>query len=161
MGSTSSGIEIYVQGVNVDSEGAEKAFMATGVAEKTRVEFEKVIEVARQVASDAADGFATMAKKPSEISLEFGLTLGVKGGVPIFAEMSGEGSIKVGLVWKSAWDPCASALWPTEAPPHSQIPSGIRGRPSRLRARKTGEDESTRRYTRRVLRRSRPRFTLR
>lgn len=93
-------VKIYVEGVDLDKEGAEEALTAGEITEKTKVEFEKLVGVIRQVADEATGGLAALTTKPSEISLEFGLTLGVKGGFPVFAEVSGEGSITVGLVWR-------------------------------------------------------------
>lgn len=75
--------------------------MAAGeITKKTRVEFEKLVGVIRQVADEAANGLATITDEPSEISLEFGLTLEVEGGVPVFAKVTGQGSVTVGPVWR-------------------------------------------------------------
>jgi hypothetical protein len=76
----SNDVEIYVEGVELDKEGAEQPLAAGAIEEKTKVEFEKLVDVVRQVADKTADGLATLKSKPSEISLEFELTLGVEGG---------------------------------------------------------------------------------
>jgi hypothetical protein len=87
---------------HADENDAEEVPKSSKVVTKTKVEFDSLVDVVRQIADQAAGKFDTLAKKPSQISLEFGLTIGVKGGVPVFAEMSGTGSIKVGLVWTSS-----------------------------------------------------------
>ncbi len=95
------GVKIYVEGVEVKDDSPGQALAVAHISKK-QVDFEKLLDVIKQVADEAARGLATLTDRPSEISLEFGLTLGVSAGQPVLAEVSGEGSVKVRLVWKSA-----------------------------------------------------------
>ncbi|MEU5365663.1 CU044_2847 family protein [Streptomyces sp. NPDC005925] len=62
-----------------------------------------MLAAVRPVAQNFVDGFQDMARKPDEISIEFGLSLSAEADV-VISSTAAQANFKVSLVWHTALD---------------------------------------------------------
>jgi hypothetical protein len=92
--------EIEIRVVGLDGDEAGTGQMSRAKQKSPYFDLESVLGVVKQVANKAVGDLTTGDNAPCEVSLRFGLTLGGRTGVPVFAEVSGAGSVEVGLTWR-------------------------------------------------------------
>ena len=102
MNSASGDTKLDIRVVGHDEDAGESEYALHHARDRGMgyFDFDSVLGAIKQVANESVEGLMAGEDAPCEVSLHFGLTLGGKGGIPSFAEISGEGSVSVDLTWR-------------------------------------------------------------
>jgi hypothetical protein len=102
---TSEGDAILVELAEVNADGIERATRRPGeVAVEAGRSFGSALRVVRPTAEAVVEQVASLARRPQEVQVEFGLKLTLKAGA-VIASTEGEAHIQVSLKWTSLTSP--------------------------------------------------------
>ena len=97
MYNASGDTEVEIRVVGLEDDGDSSGQRMRTKPGRPYFDLESVLGVVKQVANKAVADLTVGEHAPCEVNLNFGLTLGGKTGVPVFAEISGTGSVEVSL----------------------------------------------------------------
>lgn len=83
--------------------GIERAAKPVETVKRVTETLENVLDRVRDVAETAVGKLTTLASRPEEVAIEFGIKLGTEGGI-VIASGSVEANFKVSLKWKGSKD---------------------------------------------------------
>lgn len=92
--------DIYVQ-VNAGSAAVIPQSAADDFVRATEEKMREVSRLIRTSCKDLVSDISGMAQPPAEIKIEFGVDVGVEGGVPFITKGSISANFKVSVAWKS------------------------------------------------------------
>jgi hypothetical protein len=97
-------IEVLDEGVVAPVTGAEGFARAADVTKELSKKVQEIADTAASVCSDLSDRLlaALADRKPTELTLEFGLAIGGEAGFPVVTKVAGEATFKVSATWTAA-----------------------------------------------------------
>jgi Trypsin-co-occurring domain 1 len=94
-------VDVYVEGAKAKTSNDLKAFnRVDDVVDKAMIPFSETMDVVQRIAAEAEQKLTQSASRPTEVTLEFGLTVGGEAGNVVFGKISAEGTFKVSMTWK-------------------------------------------------------------
>lgn len=96
-------LEVEIEGtivkVEIDQESLSGEVPVSGVVSRVRDAMPEVQETIEAVTKMVFSAISSLASKPTEATVEFGINIRAEAGV-LVANTSAEAQIKVGLTWK-------------------------------------------------------------
>lgn len=92
---------ITVDGLRVTNTAPDAMFADRSIGDKLDAKFDDFMLAVRAIAERAGEQLSDIQVMPSEVVLEFGLTLATEAGAPLFAHIGAEGSVSVSLTWSA------------------------------------------------------------
>jgi len=94
-------VVITVDGLRVTDAASDTTLADRSIGDKLDAKFDDFMLAVRAIAERAGEQLSDIQVMPSEVVLEFGLTLTAEAGGPLFAHIGAEGSVSVSLTWSA------------------------------------------------------------